>query len=159
MSQSKITEANKIIDKYLLYSLGLYLIPLPFINTIGIAGVNVKMVHSLAKLYNVPFSVVIVKSVIASLISMGISSALNEPLKNLIKHIPVIGRVSSLSSSLIISGASIYAIGKVFILHFESGGTILTFKPENVRTYYAGQFEIGGKRVTEKKNMVTSENN
>lgn len=151
MTKSKVTEANRIIDKYLLYSLGLYLVPLPFISTIGLAGVNVKMVHSLAKLYNIPFSIHIVKSIIAALISLGVSSVLNAPLKNLIKHIPVVGRVSSFSSSIILGGASIYAIGKVFILHFESGGTILTLKPENVRAYYANQFEIGKKKVAENR--------
>ena len=49
----------------------------------------------------------------------------------------------------ILGGASTYAIGKVFVQHFESGGTILTFDPQRVREYYEQQFEKGKKEVKE----------
>ena len=42
-----------------------------------------------------------------------------------------------------LAGASTYAVGKVFVQHFESGGTFLNFDPEDVRDYYAEQFEKG----------------
>ena len=32
--------------------------------------------------------------------------------------------------------ASTYAVGQIFIQHFESGGTLLTFDPERVRAHY-----------------------
>ena len=38
-----------------------------------------------------------------------------------------------------------YAVGKVFIQHFESGETFLTFYPEKVKAYYAEMFEEGKK--------------
>jgi len=36
----------------------------------------------------------------------------------------------------IVAGAATYAIGKVFVRHFASGGTFLTFNPEKVKDYY-----------------------
>jgi hypothetical protein len=39
-------------------------------------------------------------------------------------------------------------MGKVFIQHFESGGTFLTFDPQQVRDYYAQQFEKGKEEVS-----------
>jgi len=42
-----------------------------------------------------------------------------------------------------VAGASTYAVGQVFIQHFESGGTFLDFDPEKVKGYFAEQFEKG----------------
>jgi hypothetical protein len=39
-----------------------------------------------------------------------------------------------------ISGGMTYAIGKVFVQHFESGGTLLDFQPEKMRKYYLDYF-------------------
>ena len=38
---------------------------------------------------------------------------------------------------------STWALGKVFIQHFESGGTFLDFDPEEVKEYFKAQFEEG----------------
>ena len=52
------------------------------------------------------------------------------------------------------SGASTWALGKVFIQHFESGGTFLDFNPEKVREYYKVQFEEGRKMAAGEKAEV-----
>jgi len=49
----------------------------------------------------------------------------------------------------VVSGAFTYAIGKVFIQHFASGETFLTFDPEKVRDYYTEMFEEGKKVAAE----------
>ena len=43
----------------------------------------------------------------------------------------------------VLAGAATYAVGKVFIQHFESGGTFLNFNPESVRGYYEAMFKEG----------------
>jgi hypothetical protein len=45
--------------------------------------------------------------------------------------------------------ASTYAVGSVFIQHFETGGTLLTFDAEKVRDFYAQQFREGRQVVQE----------
>ena len=47
------------------------------------------------------------------------------------------GTIASGVSTAVFAGASTFAVGKVFIEHFESGGTFLTFDPERVLEYYA----------------------
>jgi hypothetical protein len=49
----------------------------------------------------------------------------------------------------LLGGASTYAVGRVFIQHFESGGTLLTFDPAKVRDYYTHQLDTGHKRIAE----------
>jgi hypothetical protein len=39
-----------------------------------------------------------------------------------------------------LSSACTYAVGKVFIQHFSSGGTFLTFSPARVREYFGQLF-------------------
>ncbi|MCP4106117.1 MAG: hypothetical protein GY749_11350 [Desulfobacteraceae bacterium] len=48
------------------------------------------------------------------------------------------------------ASASTYALGKIFIQHFASGGTFLTFDPEKVKAYYAEMFEDGKKVAGQK---------
>ena len=43
------------------------------------------------------------------------------------------------------SGALTYAVGRVFIQHFESGGTFLDFDPAEVSKYFAEKYEQGRK--------------
>jgi hypothetical protein len=43
----------------------------------------------------------------------------------------------------VFAGAATYAIGKVFIQHFEAGGTLLDFEPAKVREHFRQQFEKG----------------
>jgi hypothetical protein len=42
-----------------------------------------------------------------------------------------------------VAGAATYAVGKVFIQHFESGGTLLNFNPDSVRDYYKQELQKG----------------
>ena len=48
-----------------------------------------------------------------------------------------------------VAAAFTYAVGKVLVQHFASGGTFLDFDPKKVREYFARQFEEG-KLVTAK---------
>ncbi|MDE2463441.1 MAG: GTPase, partial [Alphaproteobacteria bacterium] len=40
-----------------------------------------------------------------------------------------------------LAAASTYALGKVFIQHFESGGTFLDMDPDKVSAYFKEQYE------------------
>jgi hypothetical protein len=44
-----------------------------------------------------------------------------------------------------------YAIGKVFVKHFESGGTLLNFNVDKVKDYYNEQFKKGEKVASSAK--------
>ncbi len=52
------------------------------------------------------------------------------------------------------AGSMTYAVGRVFLQHFESGGTFLNFNPEEVKEHYARLFEEGKKVVAEVKEEI-----
>jgi hypothetical protein len=53
--------------------------------------------------------------------------------------------VAAVTESVLLNGGSAWALGKVFIRHFESSGTFLNFKSEEVNEYFRAQLEEGRK--------------
>ncbi len=132
--------AQKIINKYSLVSAGVGLVPIPLVDLAGIAGVQVKMISDLAKHYDIPFKKDIGKSAVAGLVGSEVGNTLGTgAIRSLVKSIPVVGTVAGITVLPAFAGASTMAIGKVFTQHFESGGTFLNFKPDEVREHYQAE--------------------
>ena len=128
----RLARAHSLVQNYVLASASIALVPVPLLDLAGITAVQVKLVHGLAKHYDVPFKENIAKSLVAALLSGASSVLLVKGLVSLAKAIPVLGTLAG--GSIAISGASVtYAVGEVFIRHFESGGTLLDFDPKQVK--------------------------
>lgn len=138
-------DADKILRNHVLGSMGVGLIPIPLVDLVALTGVQLNMLRKLAKTYNVPFSQDKVKNLLASLIGGGIPVTFSNAVASLIKSVPVIGQTTGAVAMPILAGATTYAVGKVFVQHFASGGTFLNFDPEAVREYYAAMFKEGEK--------------
>jgi uncharacterized protein (DUF697 family) len=152
--EARIEQANEIVKSYALGSMAVgIVIPIPLVDMIALAGVQLKLVHSLANHYEVEFSNELGKSVIAGLLG---GSFTVEMSASLVKAIPIVGQISGMISTAVIGGGATYAIGKVFIQHFETGGTLLNFDPEAVREYFAEQFEEGKKVAAQKSTEKAS---
>jgi uncharacterized protein (DUF697 family) len=132
MQPGKEAEAMVVVREYIGWSAGAGLIPLPLFDVAAIVLVELKMVHALANLYGVPFQRSAAKSIIGALVGGGGTYILAAPIGSLMKAIPVIGTVAGVLTEPAIAAAATYALGKVFIQHFESGGTLLDF---NIRTH------------------------
>jgi uncharacterized protein (DUF697 family) len=70
---------------------------------------------------------------------MGAASAL--------KAIPVINILAAGFVMPVLSAGATFAIGKAFIQHFESGGTLLDFNPPDYREFVKAQKEMWESRV------------
>jgi uncharacterized protein (DUF697 family) len=131
--------------------MGAGLIPFPWLDVGVLAGVQLKLVHRLSEHYDVKFSENLVKSVIAALLGTITADSLRRgAFTTLIKSIPVVG-VLGVISMPIYAGATTYAIGKVFIQHFESGGTFLDFDPKKVKEHFAKLYEEGKSAASKMK--------
>ncbi|MGH8549245.1 MAG: YcjF family protein [Methylococcales bacterium] len=147
-SDTKTTRAETIGKRYMLGALSVGLVPFPLVDMGILAGIQLKMLHSLAKLYGVKFSSEVGKAFIASVLGGGTTFVLSSSVARLaVKSLPAYGWAACLIGTSVFGGASTYAIGKVFIQHFESGGTFLTFDPRKVKGYYAQQYEEGKEEV------------
>jgi uncharacterized protein (DUF697 family) len=147
-SDTTTARAETTVQRYMLGAVGVGLVPLPLVDMAALVGLQLKMLHSLATVYKVEFSSQLGKSFIASLLGGGMPVSLSfQVARFAVKRIPLYGWVAGLISTSVFGGASTYAIGKVFIQHFESGGTFLTFDPQQVKDYYAQQFARGKEEV------------
>lgn len=137
-TENKKKQAESIVKKYAIGSVAAGILPLPLLDIALLTGVQLKMLHSLAKLYDVKFSDEIARSAITSLVTSGGTGAAAIIGWQLLKTVPVIGQFGGAITATTVGAASTYAIGEVFTMHFESGGTFLTFDPDKVRDFYRG---------------------
>lgn len=131
--------AQEIVKTHLLLAVGGGLIPVPLVDFAAVTGVQINMIRSLAKLYSVDFNEQIGKSIVSSLVG----TSLARLAASAVKAIPLIGSILGAASMSVLSGASTYAVGQVFIQHFGKGGTLDDFNPEQVKSKYQEEFERG----------------
>ena len=146
-TKSKPALADETIKKHMLGAVATGLIPIPVVDLAALAGIQVNLLRRLAKLYGVEFSEQSGKAAIGALVGSGLPVSVSANLGSLAKSMQLIGWVVGGASVALFGAASTYALGKVFVQHFESGNTFLTFDPEAVKTYYAQQYEQGKEAV------------
>ena len=133
------SRARRIVKTHMWVSMGVGLIPVPTVDLAGITAVQLRMLHELTKLYDVPFSRDLGKKLIGALLGSCVPVSLGSTAKML----PFVGYVVGGLSTPLLAGAATYAIGKVFIQHFETGGTLLDFEPAKMRERFRRAFATG----------------
>lgn len=142
---------DKLIKHHVYGAMGVGLIPVPVLDLLALTGLQLNLLYKLSKRYGVGFSKEKGKKIIGVLIGSSIPVSMAAPLSSLLKVIPVIGQTTGALTMTITAGASTYALGKVFVQHFESGGTFLDFDPEKVKGHFAEHFREGQKVAAELK--------
>ena len=151
--EDQTKRAERIVKNHMFVAIAGELLPIRLMSAAAVAGVQLKMIHALSEEYGVEFSQNLGKSLIASLIGVGASLSITQNLAPLLlKAIPIIGIAASMITMSCSNAASTFAMGKVFILHFESGGTLLTFDAEKMKKHYADELKTGKNEF--KKNYI-----
>lgn len=146
--EQKSIEAMAIVKRNMLWSAGAGLLPVPGIELVAITAVELKLIRDLAHHYSIPFSHDAAKSAIISLVgSLGSLTFGKVLATSSLRLIPVIGSAIAFTSLSAVSAGVTYAIGKVFIAHFETGGTLLDFQPAKVREFFRQQYDKGLKEA------------
>lgn len=139
---TRAEQAKKLITRNTYWAMGLGLIPIPIADIVALTAVQVKMLKELSDLYQVKFFEEKAKTVIGSLVtglgSVGVGRTLAG---SLFKLVPVVGPLLSVAGVPLLAGASTKAIGNLFAMHYESGGTLLDFDAAKMREYFAKEFE------------------
>jgi uncharacterized protein (DUF697 family) len=137
--------ASQLVDRFSLWSGAAGLIPLPLVDVAAVGGVQLQMLRRLSEIYGVPFSENRGKSILASLagalIPASTATSTAVGFSSLIKGLPGVGTAIGALSMPVFSAAATYIIGKVFIQHFASGGTLLDFNPPDYREFIKAQKE------------------
>lgn len=122
----RLAEATNISRRYVLMASMLALIPFPLIDLAALLSLQVKLVHDLAKLYNVPFQTRIARPLLSSLLSGCAVTGGGVLLIAIGKAIPGLGTLVGGGLTGGLAGTTL-ATSEIFIRHFEAGGTLSDF--------------------------------
>ncbi len=147
----RLEEANNFVRRRMFWSAGVGLVPLPLVDLVALTAMQIDMVRVLAKNYDVPFRRDAVKSIVSGLLGGVVPVSMAPTFGSVLKAVPIIGAPLGILSTSILGGAATYAIGKVFIMHFEAGGTILDFDPDAMNDYFMEKFNEGKQMVKDVK--------
>jgi uncharacterized protein (DUF697 family) len=153
---SRKDKSEAVIKSSVMWSMGAGLIPIPVADMVAVTAIQMDMLKQLCVIYEINFSESQFKTLLATLTG----SALSRMGAEAIKVIPGLGSVIGGVSMAAISGATTYAVGQVFMTHFENGGNMQNFDVEAFKDFYKKQFERGKAFVEElRKEKTTAEAN
>jgi uncharacterized protein (DUF697 family) len=142
MTPEKRNEAaSKLVDKFAIWAGVAGLIPVPIVDIVAVGGLQIEMLRRVSQVYGVPFSENRGKALIASLAGAMIPATSGIGAASLLKAVPIFGTIVGGFVMPVLSAGATYAIGKAFIQHFASGGTLLDFNPPDYREFVKAQKE------------------
>ena len=142
-NQEKVAQAAKIVRNHAIGTVAAGILPIPLLDIAILGGVQIRMLRQLAKHYDVEFSEQRANAIIASLVGVGTTAGA----ASLLRLMPGVGRSLLGLGAITLPFASTYALGQVFIKHFESGGTFLTFDASKAKGDYDEKVVEGRKEA------------
>jgi len=143
--------ASKLVDRFAIWSGVAGLIPVPFLDVAVVGGLQVQMLRRISQIYDVSFSENRGKALIAGIAGSMIPASSGIGAASALKAVPVLGMMAAGFVMPVLSAGATYAIGKAFIQHFETGGTLLDFNPPDYREFIKAQKEMWDSRSSRRK--------
>jgi uncharacterized protein (DUF697 family) len=132
--EQRFKAAHDILSHYRKWTIAAAAAPIPLADAALVSGVQLRLIARLARLYGVPFERVRVASLLTALfggwtpytLATGVAGAAA-------RMVPGVGTLIGIATSVGTSTLATETIGKIFIRHFEDGGTFLDFEPKKYR--------------------------
>ena len=138
--------AMKTVDLYSKIAAGVGLLPGGLLNFGAVLGVEIAMVWRIAKEFGHTEGKDRIRGSILSMVGAAIPTTVGHGVAAGLAAIPAVlaGTLLSFVITPVLAYAITRAVGSTFIMHFESGGTLLTFDPKAFRAYFIKEFEKAG---------------
>ncbi len=141
--QQHMTKSENIINLHIIAGMAFGLLPVPLLDIAALTGVQLNLLRSLCRHYDVEFNEQKGKAFVHALISGAAPVVSVVGLSSMAKLIPAIGTIGGGIGMVIGAGVSIYAVGQVFVAHFRAGGTLQNFSAEQWKTFFKGKLQEG----------------
>lgn len=149
-AEERLVAADAIVRRNVLWAFGAGILPLPLFDMLAVTAVQIKTIKQLSDLYGVTFREDLAKKLVASLLTGVVGVGVGVTLAaSFSKMIPFLGTALGVMTMPLVVGAMTYATGKVFVMHFEAGGTLLDFDAAAMRAHFKAEFD-GAKVVVSK---------
>jgi len=133
--------AAKVVDRFSFWSGVAGLLPVPFVDLAAVGALQIQMLRLVSRIYDVPFSENRGKALVAGIFGTVIPVSTGVGMASVVKTIPIAGMAVGALATPALAVAATYAIGRVFIQHFASGGTLLDFEPPNYREFISSEMQ------------------
>jgi uncharacterized protein (DUF697 family) len=148
--EQELSEA--IVSNYMVFTGAAGIIPVPIIDTAAIAALQFSMLSKIGEKYGYSLSKHWGKSIIGALVGGYTATALGNGIgMRIARSIPFVGGIASIIVVPAFAAASTWALGQIFILHFESGGSFADFDPTLAKDSYNELVKKGEKVVEDMK--------
>lgn len=139
---SRADQARRIVRRNVYWAVGAGLVPVPGVDFVALTAVQVKLLKQLSDHYHVKFFDDKAKKIVSALVASTGSVALAGLVgHSLFKLVPVVGQIFGVVGLPVFAGALTQAIGNLFVMHYETGGTLLDFNVEQMRAHFQREFE------------------
>jgi uncharacterized protein (DUF697 family) len=138
--------ATKLVERFSFWSGVAGLLPVPFVDLAAVGALQIQMLRQISRIYDVPFSENRGKALVAGIAGTVIPLSTSVGMASVVKSVPIAGTAIGGLVTPALAMAATYAIGKVFIQHFASGGTLLDFEPPNYREFITREMQSRGRR-------------
>ena len=128
----RLAKAQDIVTYYTAQAGVVGVLPVPWVDMLAVGALQLKLIRDLCALYEMPFAEHRAKALLGALFG-GLQTGLL--VGSAAKYIPVFGFLVGAIPAMATTAGLTYAIGKVFIQHFELGGTLLDLDAAKIRTY------------------------
>ena len=144
-----ITRARveEIIKKHSLLAAGLGIVPVPVFNLLSVSAIQISMVQSVARLYNVEAKKSSVKNIIASVLGGLGATGIAGLAAGSLSAVPVIGGSLIAFSAPALNGFTTYAIGYMFAKYYESPDGFLKANAHALTEWFKEGFKEGREKL------------
>lgn len=137
----RLDVAREMISSAAKWSMAASFIPVPYVDLATLATLQTKLIVNLATLYDQKLSKQAVNGVITVLIgTLSPTGASQVTAGMFAKFVPGIGTLIGAASLAVFSYAATHAVGKIFVRHFENGGTFANFVAKNYQSELKTEF-------------------
>ncbi len=145
-STATVDKAVRIVDLYSKIAAVGGLLPGNILNFAAILAVMVTMVWRIATTFGQREGQNRIKGSVMALIGAVIPTGLGHGIAAVVTAIPAIiaGSVLYFLVTPVLAYALTKAVGNTFVMHFESGGTLLNFDPRGFQEYFLKEFQEAG---------------
>jgi uncharacterized protein (DUF697 family) len=137
----RLVRARQIVNSRRKQAITAGLVPVPYVDVLIAGGIQLAMLRSLAELYEVPFHKTRARALCGALVGSLTPHMAAWGTVGALKLAPGVGLIVGSASMAVASGVFTSALGQLFIVHFEAGGTLLTFDPSKMRDHFERELQ------------------
>lgn len=150
---ARVEAAEKIVRKFVLLSVGAGAIPVPIFDIAASVVLQLKLIQELSDLYGVDHREDLARNAIGTCLTTTAGLMIGSRVgSSLAKFFPGAGTKFGMVRTATFFGISTHISGKILIMHFEAGGSLLNLDPVAMRKHFQREYEASRQTVEQMRN-------